>query len=236
MAAAAGIGAAGSILGGILSGKGAKAAAKTQRQAVDDQIAASNANRDYQYNLNAPTINATNGAAGDINSFLSGDQSGLDKFRANTGYQDLLKTGLDSVNANAYARGGGDSGAAYKALMTKGTAIADQSAGGYLGNLQNLAALGGQARGLVAGIGTGTVTANNAATQNGADATSNASLINSSNWSKILAQLGAQGAQAVSGTGSSFAPITYTPPAGGNNDLSWLDQPLSPQTPQLYGI
>lgn len=205
MAAAAGIGAAGSILGGILSGKSAKKAAKYQLQAKQEEIAAANANRDYQYSLNTPTISAGNGAVGDITSFLGGDAGGLDKFRASTGYSDLLKTGLDSVNSNAYAKGMGDSGAALKALQAKGTAIADQSSSGYLGNLFNLANLGGQARSLVAGVGGSTVASNNASTQMGADAQSNSALFQGSNWAKILSQLGAVGANAVGGnTGSSF--------------------------------
>lgn len=209
MAAIAAVGAAGSILGGILGGKGATKAAKIQAQASREQIAAASANRDYQYSLNTPTITAGNDATGRISSFLNGDATGLDQFRANTGYKDLLKTGMEAVSANAYARGSGDSGAALKALQERAAGIADRSAQGYLGDLQAVAAQGGQARSLVAGVGGSTVAANNAATQAGADASGNAALIKASNWQNILSQLTAQGASALQGSSSSYTPAPF---------------------------
>jgi len=278
MVAAAGISAAGSLLGGLFGSNSAAKAAKYQLKATREQIAATERNRDYQYDLNAPVIGAGDragdlysgflgagatdwGAYADANpdigadyreSIASGEQLGsldefaknhyenfgrqegrvlpggdggaskaLDTFRNSTGYQDLLQTGLSAVNSNAYARGIGDSGSTLKALQRKGTAIADQSAQGWLGNLGTLMNLGGQARGLVAGVGTNSVNAINQATQNGADAQSNAALVSGQNWSNVLQNIGNSAAYAY---GSSYgapasgaqgaAPYALPPYAG----------------------
>lgn len=286
LVAAAGIGAAGSLLGGLFGSGGAAKAAKIQRQTAREQIAAANQNRDYQYALNAPTISAgqkatdlfsgflgagggtdwasyvranpdalqnwdtltpeqkatfgndigrfgeyhyqTDGSRRDITAYTQSgaDAAGeaLDAFRGSTGYQDLLKTGLAAVNSNAYARGMGDSGATLKALQDRGTGIADRSAQGWLGNLGTLMNLGGQARGLVAGVGTNTVNATNGASQSAADASSNAALVNGQNWSNTLQNIGNSAAYAYGssygGGGSSNGgygqyPVYTTPPYAG---------------------
>lgn len=284
LVAAAGISAAGSLLGGLFGSSSASKAAKYQLQATREQIAAANQNRDYQYNLNAPTINAADNATSLYSDFLgagggtnwgayvnanpdvladwnknvagtgqyasmadygkyhyntygqyegrdispyttsSGDAaaSALDTFRNSTGYQDLVKEGLAAVNSNAYARGMGDSGATLKALQDRGTSLADRSAQGWLGNLGNLINAGSSARGLVAGVGTNTVNSVNQATQSGADASSNAALINGQNWSNVLQNIGNSAAYAYgssygggSGYGSGAAPVYTTPPYAG---------------------
>lgn len=108
--AAAGISAASSLIGGIMGGKGAKAAAKTQQQTTQMQIAANQANMARIQGLSQPAIDNGNWA-GDIYSGLLGkgdpaaSSAALATYRGSTGYQDLLKTGLGAVNANAYARG-----------------------------------------------------------------------------------------------------------------------------------
>lgn len=283
LVAAAGISAAGSLLGGLLGSGGAAKAAKVQLKATREQIAASERNRDYQYDLNAPTIGVGDNASRLFAGFLgaggtpdygayaaanpdivaefqnkvlptgaftnledyakyqyenygraegrqlpntgggdAGSSAALDAFRGSTGYQDLLKTGLSAVNSNAYARGMGDSGATLKALQQKGTAIADQSAQGWLDNLGTLMNLGGQARGLVANVGTNTVNATNAATQNGADAQSNAALVSGQNWSNVLQNIGNSAAYAygssyggsAGGQGSTAQPYSLPPYAG----------------------
>ena len=56
LVAGAAISAAGSLLGRILGGNSAKKAANIQAQSAREQIAAAEKNRDYQYSLNAPTI------------------------------------------------------------------------------------------------------------------------------------------------------------------------------------
>lgn len=227
MVAAAGISAVGSLLGGAAGGKGAAKAAKIQRKAVQDQIAATERNRDYQYSLNAPTIDTGSGATDLYANFLGvngGDKASqaLDTFRSSTGYQDLLKEGLAAVNANAYYRGMGRSGATYKALQDRAATMADRSAQGWMSNLGTLMNLGGQARGLVAGVGTNSVNAINQATQTGADASSNASLVAGQNWAQALQGIGTAAAQAYgssygnnNGGGGGFsapAPTYQTPP------------------------
>lgn len=210
---AAGIGAAGSVVGGITGGKGAKKAAQTQQQTAQMQIAANNANRDYITGLSQPAITRGNEAASLYSGLLGmGDaassKQALDTWRGSTGYQDLLKTGLGAVNANAYASGMGDSGATLKALQAKGMALADQNQQTYLANLNNLIQTGNSAIGNVAGVATQTVGANNAAMQNGADAASNASLIGTAAWQNTLKNLTNIGMQAAQGSnlGSSYAP------------------------------
>lgn len=193
--AAAGIGAAGSILSGITGGKGAKKAAKTQQQTAQMQIAANNANRQQIQGLQQPNIDRGN-AAGTTYAGLLGiggdpaaSAAALTNFRGSSGYQDLLNTGLGSVNSNAYARGMGDSGATLKALQTRGASIADQSQQQYLGNLNNLIQTGNSAIGQIAGVNTSTTMANNAALQSGADASSNAALIGSAAQQSALKNL-----------------------------------------------
>lgn len=267
--AAAGISAGASLLGGVLGGSSAKKAAKYQLQAAREQIAAAERNRDYQYSLNAPSIDRGDRAselfAGFIGAgtdtvdweayarsnpgiadyylshngrdlFTKGDsmsladygkahydtygashgidlapyttkadsgqsQEALDAFRGSTGYQDLVREGLAAVDANAYARGLGRSGATYKALQERGMSLADRSAGDWLGNLNTLMNYGGQARGLVANVGTNTVNAVNSATQSGADAASNAALLSGQNWVQALQGIGLAASQAY---GSSY--------------------------------
>lgn len=159
------------------------------------------------------------GSQRDLSAFTSsgqpaGAQSGaaLDAFRGSTGYKDLVKEGLSAVNASAYARGASDSGATLKALQDRGTSLADRSAQGWLGNLGNLISQGSQARGLVAGVGTSTVGAVNGATQSGADASANASLINGQNWATTLQNIGNSAAYAY---GSSYGSPS-APAAGGS--------------------
>ena len=211
LAIAAGIGAVGAVGSAAISAGASKKAVKAQQDSTQQQIATSTANRDYQYGLNAPTIDAGNNATGTIQGLLGvgGDpaaaKSALDTFRGSTGYQDLLKTGLAAVNSNAYARGLGNSGSALKALQAKGASIADSSMQGYIGNLTNLQTAGGGALNRVAGIGGNTTNLINNATQNGADAVSNGALATGNNLSSTLGNLANLGASAF---GSSYAPQT----------------------------
>lgn len=216
-AVAAGIAAAGSLLGGIAGGKGAKKAAKIQRAAVQDQIAATERNRDYQYSLNAPTINQGQTASDLFAGFIgagsdpAASQTALDTFRSSSGYQDLVDEGLKAVNANAYAKGMGRSGATLKALQERGTTLANQSSSGWLNNLNTLMNYGAQARGLVAGVGTNSVNAINGATQTGADASSNASLVAGQNWAQALQGIGQAAASAYGSSYGSGSGGGYTP-------------------------
>lgn len=210
--AAAGIAAASSLIGGITGGKGAKKAAQIQQQTAQQQIAANNAARAEITGLSQPTIDRGN-AAGSTYAGLLGlgnaaaSKQALDTWRGSTGYQDLLNTGLGAVNANAYARGMGDSGATAKALQAKGMALADQNQQAYLSNLNNLIQTGNSAIGNVAGVSTQLVGANNSALQNGADAAGNAALVGSGAWQQALKNLTNIGMQYAQGgnLGSSYA-------------------------------
>jgi hypothetical protein len=181
----------GDVIGGITGGKGAKKAAKIQQQTTQQQIAANNANLAKITALEQPTINRGDWA-GDTFAGLLGKGDGaastaaLDTFRKSGGYQDLLKTGLGAVTANAYAGGMGDSGATYKRLLERGTAIADRSQQEYLGNLNTLIQTGNSAIGNITGVSTGTTQANNGALQTAADAKGNAALISAAAWQNAI--------------------------------------------------
>lgn len=199
---AAGVAAAGATAGAVISSKAAKKAAKTQAASAAAQTSEAKANRDYQYNLNAPTI-AQGGKAGDTIAALlglGGDQAaadaGLQTFRNSSGYTDLQREGFKGVNASAFAKGLGDSGATLKALQDRGVQIANSSEQQYIGNLGDLAHRGDQSRGLVAGVGLNTVNSTNAATQNAADASSNAGLFAAGQTSSLIQNLLNTGAQA----------------------------------------
>jgi hypothetical protein len=231
------IGGVGSIIGGVISSNAAKSAAKTQAQVAQEQIAANNANRQQITGMEQPNIDRGN-AAGSIYGGLLGigdaaaSKTALDTYRGSVGYQDLLNTGLGAVNANAYSRGLGDSGATLKALQAKGMSLADQNQQTYLGNLNNLIQTGNSAIGNVAGVSTATTNANNAALGNAADASSNASLASGAAWSNALKNLINIGSSTASsfgggaGAGQSGAfpainmPTTMSAGYGGYNPMS----------------
>lgn len=226
--AIAGISAAGSILGGITGGKGAKAAAKTQQQTAQQIIAANNANQQRITGLSQPTIDRGNAAGAAYAGLLGlGDnaaaQAALTGWRSSAGYQDLLDSGLNAVNANAYARGMGDSGATLKALQERGAGLANQTQQQYLGNLNTLIQTGNSAIGNIAGVSTATTQSNNQALQNGADASSNASLIGANSWQNALGNLTNIGMNLASSYGSGGRAGSVggypvgTPPIWGGN-------------------
>lgn len=173
----------GSVVGGITGGKGAKKAAKIQAQSTAQQLAALRENRDYQYGLNQGSI--AHGAAADdriaallnLGGNADAARAGFDAYRDSTGYQFRLGEGMGAINSNAYARGMGESGATYKALLRYGQNAASDEFGRYLGQVGNVSQAGAQARGLVAGVGTNTVMAGNQALQTQADAQGNAAII-----------------------------------------------------------
>lgn len=230
IAIAAGIGAVGSIAGGAIASSGAKKAAQTQQDSVNAQIAANNANRAQITGMEQPTIDRGN-AAGDQYAGLLGlggasNDAGhaLNVWRDSAGYQDLLKTGLGAVNANAYARGMGDSGATLKALQQKGMGLADQTQQQYLGNLNTLIQTGNSAIGNIAGVNTATTQANNQALQTGADASANASLVSSNGWQNTLKNLTNIGANYASSYGSGGGTGGFNIAPNVNAALSALPQ------------
>jgi hypothetical protein len=192
---AAGIGAAASVGGSLISSSANKKAVKAQTDATN----ANNALAREQFGINSgnlnPAIQRGNAAGGYVNDLLGigGDpaasKAAFDRFRDSSGYQFQLSEGLGAVNSNAYAKGMGQSGATYKALQNRGAALADSSLQGYLGNLQNVSSQGTQAAGALAGVSTnyvGQVSNNN---QNQATTVGNAALSNAANWSGTLQNL-----------------------------------------------
>jgi hypothetical protein len=221
---AAGIAAGGSILGGAIASGSASKAAKAQQSVAQQQIAANNENRQFITGLEQPNIDRGNWA-GDTYAGLLGkgdaasSQKALDTWRNSISYQDLLKTGMDAVNSNAYARGLGDSGATYKALQAKGQSLANQTQGIYMSNLNNLIQTGNSAIGNVAGVATQTTGANNAALQGSADAQSNAALMSGAGWQNAIKNLTNIGSSLATsfggGSHTSGAPISATMPGYG---------------------
>lgn len=206
MVAAAGISAVGSLIGGITGGKGAAKAAKTQAAAQQQQLQFQQNARNQVIGLNQPAITRGNEASSLYGDFLGlgtgqGSQKALDTFRGSTGYQDLLQTGLGSVNANAYARGMGDSGAALKALQDRGSNIANQSSQQWLGNLGGLINAGTQAAGNVSGVTQNVANNMGNIVQNGANNQSNAALWQAGNTTNTIQNLANIGAYAY---GSSY--------------------------------
>lgn len=227
--AAAGIVAAGTVGSAIVGSKSAKKAANAQAQASSDQIQAARENRDYQYQLNAPTINLGTSADNTIAGLLgiggnaAKSEAALKTFRNATGYEDILDTALGAVNSNAYASGLGDSGATMKALLREGGKVANSSLQGYIGNLTDVANRGGQARSLVAGVGQNATNSTIQALQSGADAKGNAALVSGSNMSNLIQGLANAGAYAL---GSSY---------GGGGGANPFNPPPAYTTPPYAG-
>lgn len=212
---AGGIAAAGAVGGAAIGAKATSKASKAQANASAQQIAASNANRDYQYNLNSPVINRGLDADSRIAALLNlgGDtaaaQQGFDAYRGSTGYDFRVGQGTGAINSNAYARGMGNSGATLKALTSFGQNIASDEFGRYIGQLGGVSAGGANARSLVAGIGQNNVNTQNMASQNLATVQGNAAIANGNNFSNALGQLVQAGGYAL---GSSYQPQSQIPP------------------------
>lgn len=207
LVAAAGISALGGVVSGITGGKGAKKAAQIQAQSTQAQIANSNANRDYQYQLNAPTIGYGNAADDRIVGLLNigGDPAAsaaaYGAYKDSTGYTSRLMEGTDALNASAYAKGLGRSGAAYKDLVRFGQDYATRDFGNYMSLLGGVSANGASARGLVANVGQNAVNQFAQSSQAGADAAGNAAIIQANNNASAVQGLFNAGAYAL---GSSY--------------------------------
>lgn len=169
----AGIAAAGSVIGGITGGKGAKKEAKAIKESTASQINYLTGNRDYQYNLNAPAISGGNSADARIQALLNlggdaaGASAGFDAFRDSTGYQFRRDQGLDAINQHGFAGGTGMSGATLKAGERYGQNIASDEFLRYLQELGGVSATGANARGVVANVGNTTANQFVQASQNG---------------------------------------------------------------------
>lgn len=223
--AAAAISAGASLVGGATGGKGAKKAAQIQAQTAQQQIAAVERNRDMLVGMSQPTVDRGNAAGSTYAGLLGiGDaaasKQALDTWRGSTAYQDLLDTGLKSINSNAYARGMGHSGATMKALTRYGQGLADQNQGAYSDRLLNLMQMGNQAVGAIGGVSTNAMNSINGINQNTADARANAALASSGAWSNALQNIANLGSS-VAGSGNAARLMAAGGGAGGGLGSSY---------------
>lgn len=225
---AAGIAAAGAIGGGLISSKASSKAAQASQNATNQQIAASNANRDYQYDLNASTIAGGGAADSRIQALLGlgGDADAAGKafadYRGSTGYDFRTQQGEGAINSNAYARGMGNSGATLKALTNYGQNAASAEFGNYLGQLGGVSAQGASARGLVAGVGGNAANTQAQALAANGQNQGQAALASGQAWSGVLQNLAGIGGAAIGGTGrlgSSYAPQASMAPGFGYDPM-----------------
>lgn len=213
---AAGIAAAGAVGGGVIAAGASKKAARTAQDTATQQIAASNANRDYQYNLNAPAIASGAGADSRIQALLGlgGDAAAANDafagYRGSTGYDFRTQQGMGAINSNAYARGMGNSGATLKALTNYGQNAASAEFGNYLGQLGGVSASGASARGLVAGVGGAAANQQINALGDAGQAKAQSQLANGQIWSGVLQNLAGIGGAALGG-GRSLGSSYYNP-------------------------
>lgn len=171
----------GTVVGGIAQGKASKKAAKIQQQTAADNRAYATQMYDKGVAMVQPTVTRANGANTYIDGLLGlpgGNQAGADAawgaFRNNSGYQQQLTEGQNSILGNNAARGTFQSGDTAKALAKYSAGVADSSAQQYLGNLMNISAQGQQAQNAILGqnsqltnyVTTANTQAGNAASQN----------------------------------------------------------------------
>lgn len=208
-ALAAGIGAGGSLLSGVLGGKGASSAAKAQAQA-SEQATAENARQFNQTQANImPDVNAGNAATqqllralglGDMYTGTSQNpytaqqqQEGyLSGVKSSPLYTGAYDTGVDTILQNAAATGGLRGGNVQNSLAQFGSGLFSNVYQNQVSNLQNLSGLGANA---ATGLGT--------ASQNSSNA--NSTLLNQTGAAQATGIAGSYGA--AQGTANSLSGI-----------------------------
>jgi hypothetical protein len=207
-AAVAGLGAVGAIGGGIASGKGASKAAKIQAQATAQQTAALQQMYGQNVARMTPTYDRGEDAQARIQTLLGlsgGDGADAQALLASTpGYKFAVSEALKGVNANAYASGMGNSGAAMKALQDRANGLATTNYNNYIGQLGGVADRGVNAMNSIVTQGNLTTGQQNAVTQSGADAASGISIYQGNNLANAIK--GVTGA-ASSAFGSSYKGV-----------------------------
>lgn len=156
-------------MGGLFSG-GADKAAKIAQQTADKNNAFAQGIYNSNKALEQPTIDRGNTAGSAYNALLGlgGDSASANQafqnYQNSDGYQFRLGQGLNAVNASAFAKGGGLSGATLKGLNDYAGGSASDEFSKYLGQLQTPISAGLSATGALAGQGT--VLANQVASSN----------------------------------------------------------------------
>lgn len=222
---AGGIAAAGALGASAISSHAASSNTKAIASAQQQQIAAATQNRDYQYNLNAPSI--THGGQADdriaallnLGGDTAGAQAGFDAFRGSTGFQFRTDQGLNAINQHGFAGGAGQSGATLKAGMQFNQNIASDEFLKYLQELGGVSATGAGARSLVAGVGTNTANQLINASQTGTNlqvANNNSSAANDNALIQNLVNAGGYALGSSYGKPSKAAPAYPTYSGSGN--------------------
>lgn len=101
----------------------------------------------------SPLLGYANTGASGLSSLLSGDTTGLDKYKSAMGYDWNLGQGLASTVAGAASKGLSDSGATLKGLANYQTGLNNQYAQNYMSGLTGLSQLGLSAGNALAGAG-----------------------------------------------------------------------------------
>lgn len=104
------------------------------------------------------TLGYTKSAGDALQALLGGDSSGLDAYKAATGFDRLIEEGSRGITGNAAASGLLRSGSTGKALVNYGNQMQNQYAGTYMDKLLALAGLGTQGGSLLASTADTTTT------------------------------------------------------------------------------
>lgn len=112
-------------------------------------------NQAYNYirDTYSPIAGSAMGNLTRIQDLLSGDATGLNRYKQATGFDQLLNMGSRGITGNAAASGLLRSGSTGKALANYGNTMQNQFANSYLQNLSGLAGMGLQAGNLISSAG-----------------------------------------------------------------------------------
>lgn len=151
-------------MGGIIESVfgGSHNKSSSQQQSTSDSSSNSESgNHAYDYLMQSlnPQVGTGGAAMGQIGALLGlgGDKAGADagyqNFLNSSGYHNIFDQAMKGVTGSAAAKGLLSSGSTLKALQNRGSDLAQQSFGNYLGNLQGLVGSGQSAAGLIGNAG-----------------------------------------------------------------------------------
>ncbi len=214
MAMAAGIMAAGSLVGGLLSSNAASNAASTQANAANNAMNMSQAQWQQVRQGLMPYMNAgqgaTNSLMGNLGALTAPFNPNMQQLEATPGYQFDLQQGLESTQNGFAAKGLGVSGASMKGAADYANGLAQntyaQQAQIYYQNQQNaynklmgVSQLGENAAAGTGQIGQGYLNTSTNAMMGSANASAAGDIAGANAWSNALAGVGnASGMYAIS--------------------------------------
>lgn len=149
-AIAAGIGAVGSIAGGMMSKSGSKAAAQ---QALTGYNYLTGDKGVQPYVNNGLSANSAQAQLLGLSPMTSGTQNGFNNYLNSSGYNFMLDSGSKAITGNAAFRGILNSGSTAKALTQYGQDVGSQYFDNYLSNLNNVSGQGLTATGQIGAAG-----------------------------------------------------------------------------------